>query len=150
MDTPTPDKPSTTTSDILPLRPARFVAVTNLFLALLLVGGVWGTLPARGLPVDVPATLLALALAVSSIGLLRGAPWAARVARIVAMTMLVLGALLCTALAFTVAHISGLYGPVGAGGALLLGVVALLILPYLVVMPAAHLWLLLGPKRGTR
>ena len=55
------------------------------------------------------------------------------------------GALLCTALAFTSAHISGLYGPVGMGGALLLGAVALLLVPYLVLVPALQLWALLAP-----
>ncbi len=124
---------------------AKPLGVVNLVLAVLLLGGL-AVLPARYLPVDGPAIFFALALAASGIGLYGGATWGARVARYVAGATLAAGAVLCTALAFTAAHISGLYGPVGSGGAILLAVVALLLLPYLVLIPAAQLWLLLGRR----
>lgn len=132
-------------SDAGTRRWSRPLAATNVVLAILLLGGL-SVLPTRWLPVDVPAVAFALALAATGVGLWIGAPWAPRAARIVAAVTLVAGALLCTALAFTAAHISGLYGPVGSGGAILLGVVALLLLPYLVLIPAAQLWLLLGER----
>ncbi|RMH12452.1 MAG: hypothetical protein D6701_13520, partial [Gemmatimonadetes bacterium] len=58
------------------------------FVAMLLLIGVWGLLPARWWPVDVGATLLAMALAVAGLGLLTGQPWGPRVARGVAAVAL--------------------------------------------------------------
>jgi hypothetical protein len=55
---------------------------------------------------------------------------------------LALGLALVTWLALTASWLSGVYGPVGRGGALLLAFVAALALPYLVVLPAVQLvWL---------
>ena len=44
-----------------------------------------------------------------------------------------------TLLAVTASHLAGLYGPVGRGGALILAVVGLLVVPYLVLLPVAQL-----------
>jgi hypothetical protein len=55
---------------------------------------------------------------------------------------LIVGITLVTVLAWTAAHLVGLYGPVGGGGALLLGAVAVLVLPYLVGLPALLLFIL--------
>jgi hypothetical protein len=114
-------------------------------LALLLLFMIWVALPARWWPVDVVGTLLALLLGVSGAGLLQGRPWALRVALIAGWTALGIGASLVTALAFTVSHVAGLYGPVGQGGALILFTVTLLIVPYLVALPAVQVYLLTRP-----
>jgi hypothetical protein len=48
-------------------------------------------------------------------------------------------------LAFSLAHLAGQYGPVGSGGAVLLGATASLVLPYLVGLPLLQLaWLRQG------
>ncbi len=117
--------------------------------AMLLLVGVWGLLPARWWPVDVGATLLAMALAVAGLGLLTGQVWGPRVAKGVSAAVLSVGLLLVAALAITAGNLAGLYGPVGLGGAAILGAVALLLVPYLVVFPAAQLWFLTAAGPGT-
>jgi hypothetical protein len=107
--------------------------------------GIWLALPARYAVVDTLGTGVATLYAVAAIALLSGARWAHGLARIASYFALALGALAVTLLATSAAHLAGLYGPVGSGGALLLGTVALLILPYLVALPAVQLALL---RRG--
>jgi hypothetical protein len=76
------------------------------------------------------------------------APWGRWAARIAAVIALVVGLGLVSALSLTASYLSGIYGPVGRGGALILILVAALALPYLVVLPAVQLvWL--GPLRRT-
>lgn len=122
-----------------------WLGAIDLATALLLLGGVWGVLPARWWPVDVGATLLGLLLAASGVGLLAGAPWARRVGLVAGGAALVLGLALVTTLALTASYLSGLYGPVGRGGAVILALVAALALPYLVLFPAAQLVALRKP-----
>lgn len=120
----------------------------DLFLAFLLLVGVWGALPVRWLPMDLGMTLLALLLGGAGFGLYRGAEWGERAGRAVAAVTLVVGCGLATTLAFTAAGLVGLYGPVGQGGAIILTVSAFLVLPYLVVFPAAQLYFLLPSEAG--
>jgi hypothetical protein len=103
---------------------------------------VWMALPARWWAVDLPGTLLAGLYAVAGAALLWGVPWAVRLSRFASFLALVLGACTVAALALSSAQLVGLYGPVGSGGALLLGTVALLVLPYLVALPAVQIALL--------
>lgn len=120
----------------------RAVAGAQLLVATLLLIGIWAALPARYLPVDGLGTLLGSVYVVSAIGLLLGKTWARMLARIVSWAALVLGALAFSLLAMVAAHLSGLYGAVGDGGALLMGTVAALLLPYLVGFPLLQLaWL---------
>ena len=107
--------------------------------ALLLLGCVWGVLPARWWPIDVSATLLGALLAASGVGLLMGTPWARRVGLAAGGVTLVLGLALVTTLALTASYLSGLYGPVGRGGAVILILVGALAIPYFVFFPAAQL-----------
>ena len=121
----------------------------DVLVAALLLTAVWGLLPARWWPVDVGATLLATLLAVAGLGLLTGQRWAPRVGRWVAGVALAVGLGLVTALAITAGNLAGLYGPVGLGGAAILAAVALLLVPYLVVFPAAQLYFLVrGAEPG--
>jgi hypothetical protein len=118
------------------------IAIAQLFLSLLVLGGVWIALPARWLVVDVPGSLLGLAAGVSALGLFKRARWARRIARWVIWSELLIGTATASLLGLSAAQLAGSYGPVGAGGALLLIVIALLVLPYLVVLPALQLrWL---------
>lgn len=120
----------------------RVLGGIDVGLALLLLFMIWVGLPARWWPVDVIGTALALLLGVAGGGLYAGTPWAHRLGVIASAVALVIGTGLFTALAFTASHVAGLYGPVGQGGALILFTVALLVLPYLVALPAAQLFVL--------
>jgi len=122
--------------------PHRRVAASQLLVASLVLSGVWVALPARYWLVDAPGTALALVCAASAYGLLTGRAWGPTVARVTSWFTLVLGAALVSTLAIVAAHLAGLYGPVGAGGAVLMGTVAALVVPYLVGFPVLQLvWL---------
>ena len=111
----------------------------DLLAGALVLGGVWVALPARWWPVDVVGTLLGAAFVVTGVGLLVGAPWSERAGVLVGRVALAVGLALVTLLAVTASHLAGLYGPVGRGGALILAVVGLLVVPYLVLLPVAQL-----------
>jgi hypothetical protein len=113
---------------------------------LLLLGGIWIALPARWWPIDVFGSLLAVGFVGAGVGFILGQPWSRRAGLAVASVACAAGVALVTALAFTASYLSGLYGPVGSGGALLLIVVAVLIVPYLVVFPAAQLYALASDR----
>lgn len=117
----------------------------QLAVSVLLMAGIWLGLPARYAVVDVLGTGVAALYAVAAFGLLSGAKWGRFVAGAASYVALALGAVTVSLLAMSAAQLAGLYGPVGSGGALLLGTVALLVLPYLVALPAVQLALL---RRG--
>lgn len=123
----------------------RWVAAMQLVVATLLLTGIWLGLPARYALVDALGTGVAVLYVAAACGLLSGVAWGRLLARVASYIALALGALTVTLLAMSAAQLAGLYGPVGSGGALLLGTVALLVLPYLVALPAVQLALL---RRG--
>ncbi len=126
------------------LAPLGF-GVANLVSSALIVLGVFRGLPARYLVVDVPAALLALLMAVAAVGLLGGprfARWALPLARVASFAALALGLVTISALAASVAFLSGVQGALGSGGAVLFVLVIALLVPYLVALPSAQLlWL---------
>jgi hypothetical protein len=118
------------------------VAIAQLVAGVLTLAGIWIGLPARWWLVDVAGTVLALACLASAFGLLRARAWGRPLALAVSWATLVIGTATVSALCFALAHLAGAYGPVGAGGAILLGVIAALVLPYLVGLPLLQLsWL---------
>lgn len=118
--------------------------IANLAVALAVLGGVFRLLPTRWWVVDGGALVVGGLLGASGVALLRGLPAAERLTRWAALVVLVLGMALVTVLFATAGWISGVYGSVGAGGAVIFALVSALVLPYLVVLPAAELaWL--GP-----
>src|ERR1700736_6177856 len=119
--------------------PWRAFGAVDLASAALVLFGVFVGVPARWAPVDVGAVLVAGALAVSGVGLLRRAPWALVVARVASVAVLAVGLFVVPVLAAPASYLRGVYGPVGAGGAIILVLVAALALPYLVVLPGAQL-----------
>lgn len=121
-------------------------AVGSFTSALVVAGGVFGGLPSRWAPVDVTAGIVALACAASGVMMLRDMRLAERVSRIVSAMVLALGMALVIVLALTAGYLSGIYGPVGKGGAMVLVFVAFLVVPYLIALPAAQL-LYLGPRK---
>ena len=114
--------------------------------ALVIASGVFLALPARWAPVDVTAAIVSFACAASGALMATGRGPKERVARIVNAIVLVLGLGLVIVLAATAGYLSGIYGPVGKGGAGVLVVVALLAIPYLIALPGAQL-LYLGPTK---
>jgi hypothetical protein len=127
--------------------PHPVMGTLDLMVGALVLIGVWLGLPARWWPMDVAGTVIGLAMTASGVGLLLRLPWGETVGRIVGAVTLVAGLALFTALAFTASYIAGLYGPIGGGGAILLFAATLLLVPYLVVFPAAQLWFLARKDR---
>lgn len=125
---------------------SRLFGAADLIAALVIGVGVFAGLPARWSPVDVPAAILVGLLGASGVLLVLGHPRALIVARIAAYVALAAGLVLVLLLALSASWLSGVYGPVGRGGALLLGLVAALVVPYLVFLPSAQL-LWLGDRR---
>jgi hypothetical protein len=124
--------------------------VANILTAALLVFGVFVALPARWWPVDTGCgVLVALELA-SGAGLLAGASWGTFAARVAASVALGLGLFVVTLLAVTASWLSGVYGPVGRGGAIVLALVAVLAVPYVVVLPLVQLVALKQEKPASR
>jgi hypothetical protein len=131
-------------------RQRRVVAIVfgavNLVSAVLVYLGVFEGLPARYWPVDIVAAVVFLALVAGAVGLFGNARWGRWAARIAAVVALAAGLAVVSTTAVTASYLSGIYGPVGRGGALILTLVTAMALPYLVVLPAAQLvWL--GPWR---
>jgi hypothetical protein len=116
----------------------------NLAVAAFVLVGVFRLLPTRWWLVDGGALVVAGLLGSSGVALLRNAPVAERLTRVAAAVVLGLGLLLFGAIAVTASWISGVYQQVGATGAIIFGLVAALVLPYVVVLPAVELaWI--GP-----
>ncbi len=123
-------------------RAARVFGGTHALTGLLVACGVFRCLPVRWLPVDVAAGALVVLETAAAAGLLGGAAWGKAVARATSFAALGAGLSLVTVLAVTASWLAGVYGPVGAGGATLLVLVAALALPYLVVLPCVEIiWL---------
>ena len=120
-------------------------AIGSFMSALVVAGGVFLGLPARWAPVDITATIVAIACAVAGAMMAANRGPAERVSRIVNAIVLALGLGLVITLAATAGYLSGIYGPVGKGGAGVLVVIALLAVPYLIALPGAQL-LYLGKK----
>jgi hypothetical protein len=125
---------------------ARAVAIMfgafDIVSAILIYVGVFEGLPARYWLVDGGAALLIALFGAAGMGLVANTAWASRAAIAASVASLVLGLALVSTLALTASYLSGIYGPVGRGGALILGLLAALGLPYLVAIPLAQLaWL---------
>lgn len=119
--------------------------VANVAIAIFVAIGVFRLLPTRWWVVDTGAVVVSLMLASSGLALLLKASIAERLTRAAAAIVLVLGLALFTAIVTTAGWISGVYGQVGASGAIIFGLVGALVLPYVVVLPAVELaWV--GPR----
>jgi hypothetical protein len=111
--------------------------------------GVFAGLPSRWWPVDAAAASLAALEVAAGLALVAGVSWAPRVARAACAVALALGLFTVTMAAVTASWLSGVYGPVGKGGAVILALVAALVLPYLVALPLAQLvWLRPRTREG--
>ena len=132
----------------MPTRTERlFFGVADLLAGALVAVGVFAGLPARWWPVDVGAGLLATLDVAAGVALLVGVRWAPRLVRVACAVSLALGLVTVTVGAITASWLAGVYGPIGSGGALILGLVAALVLPYAVALPLAQLvWL--RPRAG--
>ena len=120
--------------------PRRGLGLIYCVLALLCLLLVWKGLPLRWIWVDAVATALSGIMAVTGLMLLLGLRFGEALAYVCASLMLAVGLGVVSILFWTVTYLWGVYGPVGQGGALILLVVALLILPYFVLFPLWQLW----------
>ena len=120
----------------------RWLGGLDLLLAAILLGGIWGVLPTRWWLIDTIGTVLAVAFLVSAAGLLTRQAWGRRVALVVSWAVMVASLLCVTLLVWSAAHLAGLYGPIGQGGAALFGFVTLFIAPYFIAAPASKIVLL--------
>jgi hypothetical protein len=129
-------------------RPASMFGVANVLAGALVLFGVFVALPARWWPVDTGAAAVAALQVAAGAGLLGGARWGRMVAMVASTLALGVGLLTASTLAVTASWLSGVYGPVGKGGAVILVLVAALVLPYAVVLPALELLWLRGGRRA--
>jgi hypothetical protein len=135
---------------MLSRRAALVFGVADVLTALVIFVGVFAGLPARWAAVDVPAFALVVGHVVSAAGLISAARWGRCFARATAGAALAVGVALATTLALTAAWLRGVYGPIGAGGAVIFALVAALVLPYLVALPAVKMiWLAPGDGTGS-
>jgi hypothetical protein len=132
---------------MLSRRAALVFGIADLLTAAVIGLGVFVGLPSRWAPVDAAAVVLTGAQVAAGVGLLAARAWAPRVARAASALSLALGLGLVSVLAVTASWLSGVYGPVGAGGAVVLVLVTALALPYLVVLPVVQLVWLQGAGR---
>lgn len=123
--------------------------VLNLFVAALAYAGVFHGLPTRWAPVDVPAIAVIASMAASGVALVANRRGAEQLARMASVFVLAVGMLLFAVLVLTASWLAGVYGPVGRGGAMIFALVASMVLPYAILIPAAEL-LWLGSAREGR
>lgn len=122
-----------------------FFGITNLFVAGLVAWGVFRGLPTRWWPVDAGGVVVTALMALSGVALLVRHAKAEAITRLAGYVVLALGMLVFGLLVATAGWLGGVYGPVGKGGAAVFFLVAALVLPYLVVLPATLLvWV--GPR----
>lgn len=120
--------------------------VVNVLVAVMVAWGVFRGLPTRWWVVDSGGAIVAALMGASGVALLVNHRRAEVVTRVAAAVVLVLGLAVFAALALTASWLHGVYGPVGKGGSAIFALVALLVLPYIVVLPAVLLaWV--GPRR---
>ena len=119
--------------------------ILNLGVAALVAWGVFRGLPTRWWVVDGGALIVTALLAASGGLLLADHRLKEVVTRAAGFVVLALGLAVFAALALTASWLYGVYGPVGKGGSALFALVALLVFPYVVVLPAVLLaWV--GPR----
>ncbi len=123
-------------------RVQRFFGALDIVLAILILIGVWLGLPARWAPIDALGTFVALALTVVGLGLVNDRTWAPRAGHLLGGALFLVGLGLTGLLTTTAGQLAGMYGPVGLGGAALLFAGSAIILPYLVIFPAAQFYFL--------
>ena len=120
--------------------------IVNLLVATVVAWGVFRNLPTRWWVVDDGAAIVVFMLTTSGFALLVNHPRKESLTRAAAFVVLALGLALFATLAITASWLYGVYGPVGKGGAALFILVAFLVLPYLVILPATLLaWI--GPRK---
>jgi hypothetical protein len=118
--------------------------IANVLIGVIVAACIFRLLPSRWWVVDGGAVIVSGLLVASGGALLKNARMAPRLTRYASIIVLLLGLAVFAALVLTASWIQGVYGPVGRGGAIIFALVALMVLPYLVVLPAVEL-LWIGP-----
>ena len=123
--------------------------ITNVVIGVLVALCIFKLLPTRWWVVDGGGAIIGLLLVSSGIALLRNAAVAEKLTRVASFVVLALGLSVFAALVLTASWIQGVYGPVGKGGAIIFGLVALMVLPYVVILPIVEL-LWVGPRTAKK
>jgi hypothetical protein len=116
-----------------------FFGICDLVTAALVLVGVFEGLPSRYMPIDALGSIVAGAFVIGAIASVRSFKHSWTIARYACGLILAVGLLLFALLATSASHLMGIYGPIGRGSALLLLLVAALVVPYLLALPAAQL-----------
>jgi protein-S-isoprenylcysteine O-methyltransferase Ste14 len=120
--------------------------VLNGVTATVLIVGVFGVIQPRYWALDVPAFVIASASLSSSVALLTNRSWARRALAVAAWVSFVLGLLVVSLVVLSMAFLRGIHGDYGVAALAVSGLIVLLLVPYLLVLPALELlWLKRGP-----
>lgn len=124
-----------------------FFVACDLVTAALVLGAVFGGLPARWWPVDGVAALVAALYACAAVVLAVRPAAARRVVVPACAIVLVVGLGALALVALSASHLAGVHGAVGSGGAVVFAGAAALLVPYFVALPAAQIvWLSRGDR----
>jgi len=113
-----------------------FFAACDAVTAILVLIGVFEGLPTRWLPVDLAGGVVVASLAAAAFFSVKNR---ARFMRLACGVVLAIGLAVFALLAISASHLAGIYGPIGKGSALILLLVAALVIPYLIALPAAQI-----------
>ena len=116
--------------------------VLNALTALVLFLGVFVVVEPRFWALDVPAFVIAALELVSAVALLAKRRWALRALALAAWVSFVLGLLVVSLVVLSMAFLRGIHGDYGVAALAVSGLIVLLLLPYVVALPALQLlWL---------
>ena len=116
--------------------------ISNLLVALILLGGVFVVVQPRFWGLDAPLALIALVQLTSGVGLLLRLPWAARALRVSAWVSFASGLLVISLVVLSMVFLRGILGDYGVAAMAVSGLIVALLVPYVLVLPALELlWL---------
>ncbi|MES1178813.1 MAG: hypothetical protein ABUL62_31110 [Myxococcales bacterium] len=116
--------------------------ISNLVVALILLGGVFAVVQPRFWGFDVPLALIAFSQLASGVGLLFRLPWATKALRVSAWVSFAVGLVVISLIVLSMAFLRGILGDYGVAAMAVSGLIIALLVPYVLVLPALELlWL---------
>jgi hypothetical protein len=124
--------------------------ISNLLMALILLGGVFVVVQPRYWALDVPLALSALSQLASGAGLLLRLPWAARALRVSAWVSFGVGLLVISLIVLSMVFLRGILGDYGIQALAVSGLIIALLVPYILMLPVLELVWLKRASSGPR